>query len=84
MGCLQGLVGHLVEGGLGMLQYVDDTIFLFDGNLEGARNLNFLLCLFEHITGLKINFHKSEIFCLGDTHNHGTELAQIFTCKIFT
>lgn len=65
-----------------MLQYADDTIFLFDVDLHGARNLKFLLCLFEHLTGLKINFHKSEIFCFGDAIENSLALAQIFTCKI--
>lgn len=67
-----------------MLQYADDTIFLFDGNLEGVRNLKFLLCIFEHITGLKINFHKSEVYCFGNAVNNSETLSQIFTCKIGT
>jgi hypothetical protein len=24
-----------------------------------------VLCDFEHLSGLKINFHKSEVFCYG-------------------
>jgi hypothetical protein len=26
--------------------------------------MKLILCIFEHISGLKINFHKSKIFCL--------------------
>jgi hypothetical protein len=48
-----------------ILQYADDTILLLDDDLENARNIKLILCLFEQIYGLKINFHKSEIFCLG-------------------
>lgn len=81
-GLVNGLVPDLVSGGLSMLQYADDTIFLFDGDLHGARNLKFLLCLFEHLTGLKINFHKSEIFCFGAAVENSLNLAQIFTCKV--
>jgi hypothetical protein len=34
-------------------------------NLEQARNLKFVLCLFEQMSGLKLNLHKSEIYRLG-------------------
>jgi hypothetical protein len=35
-------------------------------DLEKANNMKLLLCAFELISGLKINFHKSEIFCFGE------------------
>jgi hypothetical protein len=62
------------------LQYADDTIFLLQDDLEGARNLKFILCLFEQMSGLKINFHKSEIFCLGKAVEKEMWYADIFTC----
>jgi hypothetical protein len=65
-GLVKGLVPHLVDGGVWILQYADDTILLLDDDLDNARNIKFILCLFEQISGLKINFHKSEIFCLGE------------------
>ena len=33
---LSGVVPHLIEGGLSILQYVDDTILFLDHNLEQA------------------------------------------------
>jgi hypothetical protein len=36
-----------------------------DHNLEHVRNVKLLLTTFEQISGLKINFHKSEFFCYG-------------------
>ena len=56
----------LVEDGLSILQYADDTILFMDHDLDEARNLKLLLCAFEELSGLKINFHKSELFCFGD------------------
>jgi hypothetical protein len=44
---------------------VDDTIIFLDHDLEGMKNLKLLLCAFEQLSELKINFHKSEIFCFG-------------------
>ena len=45
-----------------------------------ARNLKFILCLFEQMSGLKINFRKSEIFCLGEAADKESCYADIFTC----
>lgn len=53
-------------GGLSILQYAGDTILLLEDDLFNVRNMKFILCVFEQISGLKINFHKSEIFCLGE------------------
>lgn len=45
-----------------ILQYADDTIFLLPDNQNYARNLKFILSLFEQLSGLKINFNKSDVF----------------------
>jgi hypothetical protein len=62
------------------LQYADDTILLLEDDLENARNVKYILCLFEQISGLKINFHKSEIFCLGEAKERAQSYSEIFTC----
>ena len=64
-GLIRGLSDDLLEKGVSILQYADDTILLLQNNLEQARNLKFILCLFEQMPGLKINFHKSEVYFLG-------------------
>jgi hypothetical protein len=64
-GQIRGVLPHLVEDGLSILQYADDTIIFIDHDPEQAKNLKLLLCAFEQLSGLKINFHKSEIFCYG-------------------
>jgi hypothetical protein len=79
-GILKGLIPHIITNGCCCLQYADDTIFLLQDGLEGARNLKFILCLFEQMSGLKINFHKSEIFCLGKAVERKNCYADIFTC----
>jgi hypothetical protein len=33
-------------------------------DLQKAVNMKLILCIFEELSGLKINFHKSEIFSL--------------------
>ena len=61
---LGGVVPHPIEGGLSILQYADDIILFLEHNLEYAQNLRTILCAFEQLSGLKINFHKSNFFLL--------------------
>ena len=60
------VVPHLVDDGLSILQYADDTILLWIIILNKVKNLKLLLCAFKQLSGLKINFHKSEVFSFGD------------------
>ena len=69
-GQIQGLIPHLVEGGLSILQYANDTILFMEHDLEQAKNMKIILCAFEQLPGLKINFHKSELFCYGEAKEH--------------
>lgn len=78
-GSISGLIPELYEGGLSVLQYANDTIFMLEDSLESARNLKIILCTFEHLTGLKINFLKSEIYCFGKAIERQQEYAHIFT-----
>jgi hypothetical protein len=56
---IAGVVPHIVDNGLSILQYIDDTLIFMNDNLEKAKNLKLLLCAFEQLSGWKINFHKS-------------------------
>jgi hypothetical protein len=64
-GQVGSLIPHLVEGGVSILQYADDAILFMEHDLEKAINMKLLLCIFEQLSGLKINFYKSEIFSFG-------------------
>jgi hypothetical protein len=46
-GQIEGVVPHLVDDGLSILQYADDTLIFMDDNLEKAKNIKILLCDFE-------------------------------------
>jgi hypothetical protein len=67
---LSGVIPHLVDDGLSILQYADDTILFMDHNFEQAKNMNLLLSAFKQLSSLKINFHKSEIFCFGEAKDY--------------
>jgi hypothetical protein len=49
-------------------------------DMEKAKNLKLLLCAFEELSGLKINFHKSGIFCFGEAKNSESFYSQLFEC----
>ena len=81
-GQILGLVPHLVDGGISILQYADDTIIFMEHNFEQAKNMKLLLTMFEQLSGLKINFHKSELFCFGAAKGVQQDYMNIFGCNV--
>ncbi|WVZ49884.1 hypothetical protein U9M48_001207 [Paspalum notatum var. saurae] len=81
-GKVNGVIPHLVEDGLSILQYADDTVIFLGHDLEKARNMKVLLCLFEKLSGLKINFHKSKIFCFGQAEECENDYSELFGCRL--
>ena len=79
-GQISGVVPHLVDDGHSVLQHADDTIIFMENNFDQAVNMNLLLCAFEQLSGLKINFHKSEQFCFGEAKNQQCIYSLIFGC----
>ena len=71
-----------MRGGLSILQYADDTILFLEHNLEYAQNLRTILYAFEQLSGLKTNFHKSEIYCFGEAKNMENEYMELFGCNM--
>jgi hypothetical protein len=43
----EGVIPHLVDGGLSILHYTDDTILFMEHDLEKARNLKLILATFR-------------------------------------
>jgi hypothetical protein len=44
--------------------------------------MKFLLCAFERLSGLKINFYKSELFCYGDAKQKKSQYTKLFGCDL--
>jgi hypothetical protein len=66
-GQISGVIQNIIDDGLSILQYADDTILFMDHNIEQATNMKLLLAAFEQLSCLKINYHKSELFCFGES-----------------
>jgi hypothetical protein len=47
-------------------------------DLEKAQNLQLILAAFEQLLGLKINFHKSELFCFGEAQGASNQYVNLF------
>ena len=45
-GQISGLIPHLVDGGVSILQYADDTILFMEHDFERALNMKLILCIF--------------------------------------
>jgi hypothetical protein len=43
--------------------------------------MKLLLCVFEQVSGLKINFHKSKIICIGNAKDSLESYLFLFGCK---
>jgi hypothetical protein len=52
-----------------------------DHDLDKARNMKLLLCAFEQLSGLKINFYKSELFCNGEVQKSIDQYTELFGCN---
>jgi ABC-type proline/glycine betaine transport system ATPase subunit len=76
------VIPHLVDDSLSILHYADDTVIFMSHDMEKAINIEFVLCVFELLSGLKINFHKSEIFCFGKAKEYELAYSQLFGYKL--
>jgi hypothetical protein len=58
-GLIEGVFTHLVDGGLSILQYADDTILFMEHDLQKASNLKLTVSALEKLSGLKISIRAS-------------------------
>jgi hypothetical protein len=80
-GQISGVIPSIIDDGLFILQYANDTILFMDHNLEQAKNMKLLLAAFEQMSSLKINYHKNELFCFGEAKDHELQYEALFGCK---
>jgi hypothetical protein len=81
-GQIAGVIPQLVDDGLLILQYADDTILFMEHNIDKAKNMKLLLLsAFKQLSGLKINFHKNKIFCFGEAKDYELLYEQLFELK---
>lgn len=64
------------------LQFVDDTMLFCKNNLEELKVIKGILLSFELMSGLKINFAKSQICGIGISEEEMKTFADVFKCKV--
>jgi hypothetical protein len=62
---VRGVLPHVLPRGITHSQYADDTILMIEGGDDSAINIKFALYCFEWLSGLKINYHKSDTYFFG-------------------
>ncbi|WVZ82121.1 hypothetical protein U9M48_029422 [Paspalum notatum var. saurae] len=73
-GKVNGVIPHLVNDGLSILQYADDTVIFLDHNLEMARNMKALL----------LTFIRVKFFCFGQAKECENDYSELFGCRVGT
>jgi hypothetical protein len=81
-GQVSGLIPHLVDGGVSIVQYANGTIIFLEHDLEKALNMKLVLCIFEQLSGLKMYFHKSEVYYFGKAKEFENDYTQLFGCEL--
>jgi hypothetical protein len=81
-GHIKGVLGHLIPEGISHIQYADDTAIMIDGSIQSIRNLKLILYCFEWLSGLKINFHKSEVYVFGYSQQDKDNMANMLNCVL--
>jgi len=49
-GQVEGVIPHLIDDGLSILQYADDTVIFMSHDLEKAVNMKLILSTFEQLS----------------------------------
>lgn len=81
-GHITPVIFHLLPHGITHLQYVDDTIILVELNDSCLTNHKFILLCFEALSGLKINFSKSEVIVTRVKDNEALRVSQLLNCSL--
>lgn len=55
---------------------------MIDASKQSIRNLKIILYCFEWLTGLKINYHKSEVFVFVAYQDEKEKMANILNCVL--
>ena len=78
---ITSLLPNMCEGSIVSPQYADDTLLFLNNDLDKARNLKWLLVCFEQLSGMKINYDKSDLLTIGLMEDEENDMARIFCCK---
>jgi len=70
--------------GIPCLKYADDTIMLLPSDLVFMKRVNILIYMFELLSGLFINFHKSSLYQLKPSDLDVSQISALLHCRVGT
>ena len=79
---IKGVLEDLLPGGITHIQNADDTVIMIDGSATSITNLKLILYCFDWLTGLKIDYHKSEVYDFGVSQVEKEEMANMLNCVL--
>jgi len=62
------------------IQFADDTLIIGEKNWLNVRSMRAVLLLFEDVSGLKVNFHKSMLTSVNVSESWLSEAALVMNC----
>jgi hypothetical protein len=75
-------MSHLILEEITHIQYENDTILMVKGDDDSIVNMKFILYCFEWMSGLKINYHKSEAYCFEMNDMDSRRIANMLSCSM--
>jgi hypothetical protein len=81
-GKIKGVISHLIPESITHIQYADDTILMVEGDDCSIIQLKFILYYFEWLSGLKINYHKSEAYIFRRERSEEIRIANMLNCRL--
>ncbi|CAJ2678702.1 unnamed protein product [Trifolium pratense] len=75
-------VGELAPVSVSHLQFADDTLLMGTKSWANVRALRAVLVLFESMSGLRVNFHKSMLVGVNILESRLVEAASALCCKV--
>jgi hypothetical protein len=83
-GVLQLPIDQPVSEDYPVVQYTDDTIIILPADRKKLLNIRSILDAYAQCTGLKINFHKSQMIPINIDEIKAHELSQVLGCQVGT
>jgi hypothetical protein len=79
---ISGFMTEICPGGVISLQYADDTLLFLGHDPIAAHHLKWLMIFFEKLSGMHINYHKSDLTSINLSEEETQLYAKTFCYKI--
>ena len=80
--CFRSLLVGKNKVPVDVLQYADDTVFFGEASMENVRAVKVILKRFEMVSGLRINFAKSQFGAIGQPEEWCNSVVVYLNCAL--